>query len=98
MISRLTQLPNFAALIVAAAFSWQYQFIYAGAIRYHLCIILAFKVPAFVEAGSAKITLKLHLYNGREGPPLYWAKSQGEVARLRSYEAKRRSYDVKSRS
>ena len=48
-------------------------------------------------------------YDGREGPPLYWAKAQGEDAKLRcevaklrcevlKREAKRRSYDAKSRS
>ena len=47
--------------------------------------------------------------DGREGPPLYWAKAQGEDAKLRcevvkircdffKREAKRRSYDAKSRS
>ena len=30
------------------------------------------------------------IYDGREGPPLYWAKSQGEVAKLRCKVAKLR--------
>ena len=70
------------------------------------CKILLFKVSYLIDVHYYSTVV---LYDGREGPPLYWAKAQGEDAKLRcevaklrcevlKREAKRRSYDAKSRS